>query len=205
MTRFTPSPMRAGGLAAVAGIALIAAGCGSSASSGSRTSAAAAAPTMSSAAQAAASGPVLRTAKGPHGTYLTDRSGRALYLWVADHGDRSTCAGQCARAWPPLTVTGTPQAGHGASGSALGTTTRAGGAKQVTYDGHPLYYYVGDTTAGSVNGQGSDGFGAKWWLVAPSGSAITGSSSGGSAGSSGPGGGSSSGGSSGGGYSGGGY
>jgi predicted lipoprotein with Yx(FWY)xxD motif len=50
---------------------------------------------------------------------------------------------------------------------------RADGTEQVTYDGHPLYYFIADGSAGSTTGQGNDGFGAKWWLVAPSGSAIT--------------------------------
>jgi Secreted repeat of unknown function len=64
-----------------------------------------------------------------------------------------------------------------ASGSAvasdLGTITRSDGSKQVTYDGHPLYYFSGDSGAGTASGQGSDGFGAKWWLVSPSGSDVT--------------------------------
>jgi hypothetical protein len=60
----------------------------------------------------------------------------------------------------------------------LGTTKRSDGSMQVTYNGHPLYYYEGDTAAGQTTGQGSNGFGAKWWLVTPSGSAITGSNSG---------------------------
>ena len=105
--------------------------------------------------------------------YLTDGSGRALYLWVADKGSKSVCSGACAQAWPPLTTTGTPSAGGGVKAAELGTTARAGGAKQVTYDGHPLYYYVGDTGPGKTTGQGSPEFGAKWWLVAPSGAAIT--------------------------------
>jgi predicted lipoprotein with Yx(FWY)xxD motif len=69
-----------------------------------------------------------------------------------------------------------PQAGGSVQASNLSTTTRANGAKQVTYNGHPLYYFIGDSGAGMLNGQGSDGFGAKWWLVGPSGSAITTSS-----------------------------
>jgi predicted lipoprotein with Yx(FWY)xxD motif len=83
-----------------------------------------------------------------------------------------------------VVTTSAPTAGGGVQASDLGTTTRADGAKQVTYNGHPLYYFVGDSGAGMLNGQGSNGFGAKWWLVAPSGSAITtaGSSGGGSIG-----------------------
>jgi hypothetical protein len=71
-------------------------------------------------------------------------------------------------------ATGTLTATGGAKASDLGTITRSDGTKQVTYDGHPLYYFVGDSAAGQTNGQGSDNFGAKWWLVAPSGAEITG-------------------------------
>ena len=56
--------------------------------------------------------------------------------------------------------------------SQLGTTTRSDGTKQVTYSGHPLYYYSPDTGAGQTTGQGTNSFGAKWWLIAPSGSGI---------------------------------
>ena len=73
-----------------------------------------------------------------------------------------------------MPATGTLTATGGAKASDLGTITRSDGTKQVTYDGHPLYYFVGDSAAGQTNGQGSDNFGAKWWLVAPSGAEITG-------------------------------
>jgi predicted lipoprotein with Yx(FWY)xxD motif len=160
------------------GVTLVVAGCGSSSSSSSG-SPAANAPATSTASQVAASGVSISTAKGSDGTYLTGASGRALYLWVADSGGMSSCSGACAKAWPPLLTKGTPIASHGVSSSDLGTVTRADGAKQVTYKGHPLYSFVEDSGSGMTKGQGSNQFGAKWWLVAPSGSAITaGSSSG---------------------------
>jgi predicted lipoprotein with Yx(FWY)xxD motif len=105
--------------------------------------------------------------------FLTNGSGRAVYLWVKDTGDASTCTGACAGAWPPVTATGTVTAAGSAKASDLGTITRSDGTKQVTYDGHPLYYFAGDSGPGTASGQGSDGFGAKWWLVAPSGSDVT--------------------------------
>jgi predicted lipoprotein with Yx(FWY)xxD motif len=121
---------------------------------------------------------------------LTDGSGRAVYLWVKDSGGMSACTGACAGAWPPVTTTGTATASGSAKASDLGTITRSDGSKQVTYDGHPLYYFSGDSGPGMATGQGSDGFGAKWWLVAPTGSdvtasvsSLTASSSGGSGGS----------------------
>jgi hypothetical protein len=96
-----------------------------------------------------------------------------VYLWVKDTGDMSACSGACAGAWPPVTTTGTATAAGGAKASDLGTITRSDGTKQVTYDGHPLYYFAGDSGPGTATGQGSDSFGAKWWLVAPTGSDVT--------------------------------
>ena len=81
------------------------------------------------------------------GTFLVDAKGRALYLWDADHGAKSICSGACAQAWPPLTTTGTPKASGAAKASLLGTTTRADGSREVTYAGHPLYYFEGDSDA----------------------------------------------------------
>ena len=160
---------RAALTAAVLGVALFVAACGSSSSSSSPSSSAPA-----TASNAAATGIKISTAKGSGGVYLTGASGRALYLWMADTGDKSSCSGACAKAWPPLLTKAMPTVASGATASDLGTTTRSDGTKQVTYKGHPLYYFIGDRSAGSATGQGSDEFGAKWWLVTPSGSAITG-------------------------------
>jgi predicted lipoprotein with Yx(FWY)xxD motif len=104
---------------------------------------------------------------------LTDGSGRAVYLWVKDTGGMSACSGACAGTWPPVPASGTVTASGSAKASDLGTITRSDGTKQVTYDGHPLYYFSGDSGAGTATGQGSESFGAKWWLVAPSGSDVT--------------------------------
>jgi predicted lipoprotein with Yx(FWY)xxD motif len=122
---------------------------------------------------AASGGTVITTAKSSAGTVLTTASGRAVYLWVKDTGDMSNCDGACAGAWPPVTTTATATATGGAKASDIGTITRSDGTKQVTYDGHPLYYFAGDSGPGTASGQGSDGFGAKWWLVAPTGSDVT--------------------------------
>jgi predicted lipoprotein with Yx(FWY)xxD motif len=117
---------------------------------------------------------VIATQAGSAGTFLTNGSGRTVYLWAKDGMNMSDCSGACASAWPPVPATGTLTAAGSAKASDLGTITRSDGTKQVTYDGHPLYYFVGDSAAGQTNGQGSDNFGAKWWLVAPSGAQITG-------------------------------
>lgn len=115
------------------------------------------------------------TRSGPMGTYLTDGQGRSLYLFVADTSTTPTCFGPCAAAWPPLITTGAPKAGPGIDAAKLGTTPGAGGATQVTYNGHPLYLWMLDKAPGDTTGQGVNNFGALWWLVSPQGAAITGS------------------------------
>jgi predicted lipoprotein with Yx(FWY)xxD motif len=165
-----PVPIK---LAAPLTVALLAAtACSSSGSSSSTSSSPAAAAPASSAASSASS-TVITTKTSSGGSYLTNSAGRAIYLFMADSTGKSTCDGACASAWPPVIATGQPTASGGVQASDLGTITRSDGSKQVTYDGHPLYYFVGDTGPGTIKGQGIDGFGAKWWLVAPSGSSIT--------------------------------
>ena len=116
---------------------------------------------------------VISTGSGSVGTYLTDGQGRTLYLFEADSAGTSTCSGACARVWQPVIVDATPRASAGVTAADLGTINRPGGGLQASYDGHPLYYYVKDSGAGQTTGQGSNEFGARWWLVAPSGSPIT--------------------------------
>lgn len=148
--------------------ALLATACGSAAASSPSS-----APAAGSSASASTTGTVISTQAGSAGAFLTAGSGRAVYLWAKDGMNMSACTGACAAAWPPVPATGTLTATGGAKASDLGTITRSDGTKQVTYDGHPLYYFVGDSAAGQTNGQGSDNFGAKWWLVASSGAKIT--------------------------------
>jgi len=106
------------------------------------------------------------------GSYLADSRGRALYLFEADMGSASACYSACASVWPPLKGATTTSTGTGVNRSLLGTTKRKDGTSEVTYDGHPLYFYAGDSSAGAVNGQGLNQFGAKWYLVAPNGKKI---------------------------------
>ena len=134
---------------------------------------------------------VITTASSGGTTFLTTGSGRAVYLWAKDTMGKSVCTGACAGAWPPVTASSVTASGS-AKASDLSTITRSDGTKQVTYDGHALYYYVGDSGAGQVTGQGSDMFGAKWWLVSPAGADVTGSITAFTPGSSGSGGGGSS-------------
>ena len=109
---------------------------------------------------------------GELGQIIVDAQGRTLYLFEADKGGKSSCDGPCAAAWPPYVSNGAPQAAMGASGALVGTTTRADGTTQVTYGGHPLYYFVGDKAPGDTTGQDIDQFGAKWYVVAKDGKKI---------------------------------
>jgi predicted lipoprotein with Yx(FWY)xxD motif len=156
---------------AVAG-ALMLAACGGSSTSGGSSAPSYGAPATTKAPSSAPSTSVVSTQKGSLGTFLVDANGRALYLWDADHGAMSTCSGECAQGWPPLTTTGTPKATGGVKASLLGTTKRADGSREVTYAGHPLYTFAGDTKAGQTTGQGSSAFGAPWWIVTPGGAAL---------------------------------
>jgi predicted lipoprotein with Yx(FWY)xxD motif len=163
--------------ATVLGAVVAVAGCGSSSSKSSSSTPASPPASSSGGAGSAAGGStslVISTAKASPGIYLTGASGRALYLFVADVSGKSNCSGACISTWPPLIAKGgMPSASGGVKAADLGTITRSDGNKQVTYMGHPLYYYSADTSRGQITGQGSNLFGAKWWLVAPSGSAIT--------------------------------
>jgi predicted lipoprotein with Yx(FWY)xxD motif len=82
----------------------------------------------------------------------TRKKGRARYLSEADKGSASTCYSACASVWPPLTSAAAVAPSSGVTQALLGTTNRNDGTSEVTYRGHPLYYYAGDTTAGSITG-----------------------------------------------------
>ena len=126
-----------------------------------------------SAAPSSQSGSATISVRGSSlGQILVDGSGKSLYLFEADSGTKSTCSGACAQAWPPLTTSGAPKAAGAASLSLLGTTTRSDGTTQVTYSGHPLYFFTGDAKAGDTNGEGSTAFGAGWDVLSPTGTKI---------------------------------
>jgi predicted lipoprotein with Yx(FWY)xxD motif len=105
----------------------------------------------------------------PFGEVLVDEDGRTLYRFLADTGTQSTCEGDCATTWPPLTVDDGPVAGPGVDPALLATTTRADGTLQVTYAGHPLYRYAGDEQPGQANGQG---IGGVWFVVGADGAPV---------------------------------
>ena len=99
-------------------------------------------------------------------------NGKTLYLFARDTGTTSKCSGSCATFWPPFTTTGAARAGAGVTAALLGTSRRADGTMQVTYHGHPLYFFAKDTKAGQMNGEGVAAFGAKWYVLSPAGTRI---------------------------------
>jgi predicted lipoprotein with Yx(FWY)xxD motif len=149
-----------------AGIALAATACSSSLSSNGSTQApvASSATAQPSSPAAASSGTAamtigLQSVSGIDGKILADGQGRALYLFTADKSSTSTCTGACASAC-------------GVSQSLLGTTKRADGTEQLTYNGHPLYYFSADTGSGMAKGQGVKAFGSDWYVLDGKGSKI---------------------------------
>ena len=125
-----------------------------------------------SADKAASKQALVTTRKTKLGTVLVNAQGRSLYLFLKDKNGKSACSGACAKAWPPLMTTGKPKAAGGANAKLLGTTKRSNGT-QVTYNGHPLYTFFQDTKAGQTKGQGSNFFGALWYVMGTNGKQIT--------------------------------
>lgn len=173
------SVRRAGLGFTLAAVATMAAACSSASSSSSSTAAAgatstSAVPSISAAAAPSSAAPgsaasgttlALKTESGSQGIWLTNSSGRALYAFDKDKESTSECYGACATAWPPLLATGPVTiSGKYTIPGDLGTATRTNGTKQVTYGGHPLYYFAGDTAADQTKGQGING---EWFLVGP--------------------------------------
>jgi predicted lipoprotein with Yx(FWY)xxD motif len=185
---------RAAKIAGVAGIALLVAACGSSSPSNSAKSKVSAAahsstsPSKHSHSPSASRGSSYSrgkktapkttsgtvTLKAEHtvlGTSLATSKGFTLYGFTKDSPMTSACTGSCAATWLPLT--GTPKmAAGGSTPGTLGTITRAGGVRQATFDGHPLYTYKGDTTPGEVKGNDVAQFGGRW-LAIPVTAAVT--------------------------------
>jgi len=123
-----------------------------------------------SAAPAAAASVSVRDSA--YGRILFDGRGRALYAFTRDPLRRSACAGACARAWPPFLVSGRPAAGAGVRAGLVGVIRRADGARQATYAGRPLYYYVGDDRPGVVRCQNVFEYGGLWLVQRPSGALV---------------------------------
>ena len=158
--------------AGLAGLALVAVACGSS----STGSTAGSGGSVSSAAAVAASSSALKTAKIGSATVLTNAKGFTLYSFAPDTATKSNCNGSCAHFWPP--VKGPAAAGSGVTGT-LATIKRADGSVQATWNGHPLYTYVGDTAPGTAKGNGLNLSGGVWHEIVLSGTSSSSSGGGG--------------------------
>ena len=151
----------------LAGAAVVLAACGSSASPGTASSTAP--PASGVATSSTSTGSIsIGTRSTGIGTVLVNAQGKTLYWFALDTSTASKCTGSCATYWPPLI--GTPKAASGANLTmAFGTIKRSGGQLQATYDGHPLYTYAGDTSAGQTGGNGKNLSGGLWWAMTPTG------------------------------------
>ena len=155
--------------AGLAGVALVAAACGTSSPSGTSSPASQPSSSSSSAASpAAASGNALKATTIGGTKVLTNAKGFTLYSFAPDTATKSNCNGSCATYWPP--VKGPVTAGAGVTGK-LGTITRSDGSTQATYNGHPLYTYVSDSAPGQDKGNGLNLSGGVWHVVPVSGGA----------------------------------
>jgi predicted lipoprotein with Yx(FWY)xxD motif len=159
--------MRGTTVGAVGLLSLVLAACGSSPAHPS------ASPNSSTSAASSTGATVDTSTSARYGTILVTGSGMTLYMLTGDSPTKSICNGACTAIWPPLTTTGAPAAGAGVDATLLATITRSNGSRQVSYDGHPLYTYSGDTAAGDVNGEGIHHFGGTWYVLGPSGQPVT--------------------------------
>lgn len=146
----------------LAAMALLAAACGSGGAYGAGTPVA----STSSSTTATATATTLVLADSKLGKILADGAGRSLYVFEADTDSTSTCiSAGCVAEWPPFIADGTPQGTAGLAADQLGSTSRPDGRQQVTYHGHPLYYFAGDSQPGSTAGQALNDNGGPWYVV----------------------------------------
>ena len=158
------------GIATSVAAVVIAAGFGSSAN-GSASSGSYSAAAVASAHRATGATQV-RVASSQLGRIVVDGKGHTLYLFEKDKNRMSSCNGACVAYWPAVLTAAKPRAGAGVRASLLGVTKRADGRRQVTYAGHPLYTFVGDSKPGQTTGEGLTDFGAAWDAVAANGRPI---------------------------------
>jgi predicted lipoprotein with Yx(FWY)xxD motif len=128
------------------------------------------APTTGSSATEATPGTIIKTAGSQFGEILFDGSKQAIYLFDKEKASKPECYDECARAWPPVLTKGAPMPAGAADADALGTTRRTDGSTQVTYGGHPLYYYAHDGK-NEVRCHNVREFGGLWLVLTPTGEA----------------------------------
>ena len=161
--------------------AALVAGCGGEAQTDSETASTAstadtapaktAAETSTTPVKSKRKGTTVKVVPSQYGPVVADGRGEAFYLFAGEKSSRSRCYGACADRWPPVLANGKPTAGPGGHSRLLGTTRRTDGKLQLTYAGHPMYYYAGDAP-GRILCQGVTEFGGLWLVVRPSGKAV---------------------------------
>jgi predicted lipoprotein with Yx(FWY)xxD motif len=152
---------------AILAVVLIVSGCGSSNNSTSSDS------SSSKPVASTSSNATVSTKTSSAGTVLAGEGGKTLYLFEADKNGKPTCTGDCAAAWPPAMASGSVTTSGSADKSKVGTVS---GTKQITYAGHPLYYFAKDKDAEDIYGNGVSAFGAEWYALTPSGANAEGTS-----------------------------
>jgi predicted lipoprotein with Yx(FWY)xxD motif len=171
----------------VLALVLLVAGCSSSPTSGPSSSAGASSvsPTLQSSSSPSLSpssaptsakpsasqqpaGTMIIAAKSNYGTILYDASGQAIYLFDAEDSDKPKCSGECAKAWPPVLTRGPGRSSGAVRPKLLGTTPRSDGGTQITYAGHPLYFYAHEGKY-QVLCHNIQEFGGTWLVVQPDG------------------------------------
>jgi predicted lipoprotein with Yx(FWY)xxD motif len=144
-------------MVALSSVSLLAAACGSSAAPSTTV---AATPKLS----------VTNSSK--YGSIVVAPNGMVLYAFTADSPTKSNCTGSCAAVWGPF-IASKVTVGSGLNSSLVTYIKRGSGREQVAYNGHPLYYFADDTTAGVASGEGIKSFGGSWYVVSSSGSPVT--------------------------------
>ncbi|MEK7626212.1 MAG: hypothetical protein AAB423_02560 [Patescibacteria group bacterium] len=115
-----------------------------------------------------ATGTIIKSGNSEFGPILFDSRGQAIYIWELEKSTKAECYGDCAKAWPPVVTSGSPVASSGINSELLGTTERTDGTTQVTYNGHPLYYYAHEKV-GEVKCHNVSTHGGLWWVIQPGG------------------------------------
>lgn len=119
----------------------------------------------------ASAGTVITNGDSEFGAILFDGAGQAIYIWEVEDTSEAECYGDCAEAWPPVLTDGAPVATGSVSSDLLGTTERTDGTTQVTYNGHPLYYYAHEAP-GEVKCHNVSTHGGLWWVIQPNGNRV---------------------------------
>lgn len=158
--------------AVMAGLMLAACGSSGGSSAPQTSPPEATASPVANAPEGSAATVSLKSVTGVDDKALVGPDGKTVYLFEGDENGKPTCNDACAGLWPPVTASGMPTAGSGLDQSKLGTVKRADGSTQVTYGGHPLYYYSGDTGPGTAMGQGLKAFGSEWYVLGAAGDKI---------------------------------